>query len=75
MLLEELVQWPAMVKGEDVVGACNLLDEESGRADFSRRVLDGWLGIAGVFGGARGGELGEVDGLDSSVQSFGAAVG
>ena len=44
-----------------MVGADELLEQQGGRADFAARVLDGRGGR--VFGGGRGRQLGEVDGL------------
>jgi hypothetical protein len=35
MFLEELMQWPAMVEGEDGMGADKLLDEKGRWTDFS----------------------------------------
>lgn len=40
VLGEQLVQRPAVVEGEDVLGAHQLLDQEGGRADLAARVLD-----------------------------------
>ena len=58
VLLEQLLERPAMVQREDAVGADELLDEQRRGADFAAGVL------GGVFRGGRG-ELREVDGLSS----------
>lgn len=78
MLGKQCLERDAMVEQEGGLGADELLDEQSGRADFARRVLHSGLFLRRAVGlgagvGVGGGQLGEVDGL-VEMESLAGAV-